>query len=146
MFLQRNYDKIDVVFIRHHTTAMEVDEHEFFYSRETGGTVVSSALNLVYDVIRERYDSSGWNIYTAQASDGDNWESDSPVCRDLVAEKLMPLMRYFAYVEIMPRHHQALWYAYQEVDALESNFAMQQIDGPEDVYAVFRSLFQRQQA
>jgi uncharacterized sporulation protein YeaH/YhbH (DUF444 family) len=64
----------------------------------------------------------------------------------LVAEKLMPLMRYFAYVEIMPRHHQALWYAYQEVDALESNFAMQQIDGPEDVYAVFRSLFQRQQA
>ncbi len=146
MFLQRNYDKIDVVFIRHHTTAMEVDEHEFFYSRETGGTVVSSALNLVYDVIRDRYDSSGWNIYTAQASDGDNWESDSPVCRDLVAEKLMPLMRYFAYVEIMPRHHQALWYAYQEVDALETNFAMQQIDGPEDVYAVFRSLFQRQQA
>jgi hypothetical protein len=55
-------------------------------------------------------------------------------------------MRYFAYVEIMPRHHQALWYAYQEVDAMDANFAMQQIDGPEDVYAVFRSLFQRQQA
>jgi uncharacterized sporulation protein YeaH/YhbH (DUF444 family) len=146
LFLQRNYDKIDVVFIRHHTTAMEVDEQEFFYSRETGGTVVSSALHLVYDVIRDRYDSSGWNIYVAQASDGDNWESDSPVCRDLLAQKLMPLMRYYAYVEIMPRHHQALWYAYQELDATEPNFAMQQIDAPEDVYAVFRELFKRQPA
>jgi uncharacterized sporulation protein YeaH/YhbH (DUF444 family) len=146
LFLQRNYDKIDVVFIRHHTTAMEVDEQEFFYSRESGGTVVSSALNLVYEVIRDRYDSSGWNIYVAQASDGDNWESDSPVCRDLLTQKLMPLMRYFAYVEIMPRNHQALWYAYQEVDAAESNFAMQQIDAPEDVYAVFRELFKRQPA
>ncbi len=146
LFLQRNYEKIDVVFIRHHTTAMEVDEQEFFFSRETGGTVVSSALNLVYDVIRDRYDSSGWNIYAAQASDGDNWESDSPVCRDLLAQKLLPLMRYFAYVEIMPRHHQALWYAYQELEATAMEFAMQQIDGPSDVYTVFRELFKRQPA
>jgi hypothetical protein len=57
LFLQRNYDKIDVVFIRHHTIAQEVDEQEFFYSRETGGTVVSSALNLAYEVVSERYDS-----------------------------------------------------------------------------------------
>ena len=144
LFLQRNYDKIDVVFIRHHTTATEVDEQEFFYSRETGGTVVSSALNLMHDIICERYDSSGWNIYAAQASDGDNWES--PICRDLLAQKLMPLVRYFAYVEIMPRNHQALWYAYQDLQAAERNFAMEQIDSPEDVYAVFRELFKRQEA
>ena len=146
LFLKRNYDQIDVVFIRHHTTAVEVDEQDFFYSRETGGTVVSSALNLAYDIIRDRYDSGGWNIYAAQASDGDNWESDSPVCRDLLTQKLIPVMRYFAYVEIMPRHHQALWYAYQEVDAAESNFAMQQIDDASDVYTVFRELFKRQTA
>ncbi len=146
LFLQRNYDKIDVVFIRHHTTALEVDEQEFFYSRETGGTVVSSALHLVQDIIHERYDSSAWNIYAAQASDGDNWESDSPICRDLIAQKLLPLMRYYAYVEIMPRQHQALWYAYQEVAEIDSRFAMQQIDSAEDVFTVFRELFRRQPA
>jgi len=146
LFLQRNYEKIDVVFIRHHTIAQEVDEQEFFYSRETGGTVVSSALNLAYDVLRERYDSSVWNVYCAQASDGDNWESDSAICRELLSDKLMPLMRYYAYVEITPRQHQSLWFAYQEVKALHPHFAMQQIDGAQDIYPVFRELFKRQEA
>ncbi len=146
LFLKRNYDRIEVVFIRHHTIAQEVDEQEFFYSRETGGTVVSSALNLAYDVLRERYDSSVWNIYAAQASDGDNWDSDSVVCRDLLAEKLLPLMRYFAYVEITPRQHQSLWYAYQEIAGAHRHFAMREIGGPEDIFPVFRDLFKRQTA
>ena len=146
LFLQRNYDKIDVVFVRHHTVAQEVNEHDFFYSRETGGTVVSSALNLAYDLLRERYDPSVWNIYAAQASDGDNWDSDSVICREILATKLMPLMRYYAYVEITPRQHQSLWYAYQEVRALHPHFAMQEIDGQEDIYPVFRELFKRQEA
>ena len=146
LFLQRAYEKIDVVFIRHHTIAQEVDEQEFFYSRETGGTVVSSALNLAYDVLCERYDSGVWNIYCAQASDGDNWDSDSTICREILSDKLMPLMRYYAYVEITPRQHQSLWYSYQEVKALHPHFAMQQIDGAQDIYPVFRELFKRQEA
>jgi uncharacterized protein len=146
LFLKRNYDRIEVVFIRHHTIAQEVDEQEFFYSRETGGTGVSSALNLTYEVLRERYDSSVWNIYAAQASDGDNWDSDSVVCRDLLTEKLLPLMRYFAYVEITPRQHQSLWYAYQEIAGTHQHFAMREIDGPEDIFPVFRDLFKRQAA
>jgi len=119
------------------------------FDHVAGIVVISFGLfedRIAYDIIRDRYDSSGWNIYAAQASDGDNWESDSPVCREILAQKLIPLMRYFAYVEIMPRHHQALWYAYQEVDATESNFAMQQIDDASDVFTVFRELFKRQTA
>ena len=146
LFLQRNYEKIDVVFIRHHTTAAEVDEEEFFYSRETGGTVVSSALNMVYDVIRERYDSGTWNIYAAQASDGDNWESDSPICRELLTDKLLPLMRYYAYVEITPHEHQSLWHAYEDVKTIHPHFAMERIDGEEDIYTVFHELFKRKAA
>jgi uncharacterized sporulation protein YeaH/YhbH (DUF444 family) len=146
LFLQRNYDKIDVVFVRHHTVAQEVNEHDFFYSRETGGTVVSSALNLAYDLLRERYDPSVWNIYAAQASDGDNWDSDSVVCREILTEKLMPLMRYYAYVEITARQRQSLWYAYQHVQAVHPHFAMQEIDGADDIYPVFRELFKRQEA
>ena len=100
LFLTRAYDKIQVVFIRHHTSATEVEEQDFFTSRESGGTVVSSALNLLHDIISERFNNSDWNVYVAQASDGDNWDSDSITCRELLINKIMPLVQYFAYVEI----------------------------------------------
>ncbi|MGB2148156.1 MAG: YeaH/YhbH family protein, partial [Cobetia amphilecti] len=77
LFLERNYEKVELVFIRHHTAAKEVDEEEFFYSRETGGTIVSSALTLLDEVIESRYPAGEWNLYVAQASDGDNWDDDS---------------------------------------------------------------------
>lgn len=80
LFLTRTYENVDVVFIRHHTQAKEVDEHEFFYSQETGGTIVSSALKLMDEIVKERYPVGQWNIYAAQASDGDNWADDSPRC------------------------------------------------------------------
>src|SRR5262249_33792390 len=67
LFLKRNYERIDVVFIRHHTVAKEVEEEDFFHSRESGGTVVSSALKLMVEVIHDRYPPSQWNIYCAQA-------------------------------------------------------------------------------
>lgn len=141
LFLTRTYENIQVVFIRHHTVAKEVEEDDFFYSRETGGTVVSSALELMYDIIRERYPSSEWNIYCAQASDGDNWDGDSPHCRKLLAEKILPLLQYFAYVEITPHEHQSLWREYETVNANYGNFAMQCIQGLTDIYPVFRKLF-----
>ncbi|MDH3647545.1 MAG: YeaH/YhbH family protein [Gammaproteobacteria bacterium] len=143
LFLQRNYERIDVVFIRHHTVAYEVDEEEFFYARETGGTVVSSALHLMRDIVRERYPSSNWNIYAAQASDGDNWRDDCRGCRDVLVSDLMPLVQYFSYVEIKPLRHQLLWHEYQKIADTFSNFAMQQIDSGADIYPVFRELFKR---
>ncbi|MBS1178898.1 MAG: hypothetical protein H6R06_3310, partial [Proteobacteria bacterium] len=95
LFLTRHYEKIDLVFIRHHTQAQEVNEEDFFHARETGGTVVSSALVLMEEIIRERYSPSEWNIYGAQASDGDNWHHDSGRCRELLSDKLLPLCRYY---------------------------------------------------
>ncbi|MFO1433342.1 MAG: YeaH/YhbH family protein [Candidatus Competibacteraceae bacterium] len=143
LFLKRNYERIEVVFIRHHTVAKEVNEEEFFYSRETGGTVVSSALTLMRDIMRERYPVSSWNIYAAQASDGDNWHHDSPTCRELLMKHIMPLVRYFAYIEITPDRHQSLWEAYEDVRQIFPQFAMRQIDGPADIYPVFRELFKK---
>ena len=102
LFLDRHYEKTDIVFIRHHTVASEVDEHDFFYSRETGGTVVSSALKLTQEVIDKRYPTNEWNIYAAQASDGDNWHDDSTQCQELLTH-LLPKLQYFAYVEIAHR-------------------------------------------
>lgn len=143
LFLSKNYEKIQLVFIRHHTSAKEVNEEEFFYSRETGGTVVSSALELLNKIIKNRYDPNLWNIYVAQASDGDNWNADSPFCLELLEEKIMPLLQYFAYIEIMPRHHQSLWEVYQKVQQKYRNFAMQNIDNVQNIYPVFRELFKR---
>lgn len=144
LFLKRNYDKIDVVFIRHHTSAKEVDEEEFFYSRETGGTIVSSALKMMQEIMAERYPVNEWNIYAAQASDGDNWNDDSPVCRDILINQIMPFVQYFTYVEITPREHQALWYEYNQVsEAFAESFAQQQLVTSGDIYPVFRELFQR---
>ncbi len=146
LFLTKNYEKIELVFIRHHTSAKEVNEEEFFYSRETGGTVVSSALELLSTIIDSRYPAASWNIYVAQASDGDNWNADSPYCQELLQEKIMPLLQYFAYIEIMPRHHQSLWEVYQQVRNQYPNFAMENIDNIADIYPVFRELFKRKTA
>ncbi len=146
LFLTRTYKHIQVVFIRHHTTAKEVDEENFFHSRETGGTVVSSALELMYSIIQERYPTSDWNIYAAQASDGDNWEGDSPSCGKLLTERIMPLLQYFAYVEIMPHNHQSLWRMYEEVKGQYRNFDMQSIADANEIYPVFRKLFARKPA
>lgn len=143
LFLTRKYEKIDLVFIRHHTTAKEVDEHEFFYSRETGGTVVSSALEKMKYIIQERYPTNDWNIYVAQASDGDNWNADSPICQDILLSEIMPYVQYYAYVEIMPRHHQSLWRSYTLVRDAFKNFAMQNIKTPQEIYPVFHELFKR---
>lgn len=146
LFLQRNYDKIEVVFIRHHTSAVEVNEHDFFHSRESGGTVVSSALNLMHEVIKQRYASSEWNIYAAQASDGDNWDSDSSNCGRILDELLLPFCQYYAYIEITDGDPQNLWYEYLKVQASHPQFAMQKIHAAADIFPVFRELFKRQPA
>jgi len=144
LFLSRTYKNVDVVYIRHHTQAKEVDEQEFFYSQETGGTIVSSALKLMEEVIKERYDPNEWNIYAAQASDGDNWADDSPLCRQLLTQKILPQVRYYSYIEITRRAHQTLWREYEALQRQFENFAMQHIREPEDIYPVFRELFHKQ--
>jgi hypothetical protein len=146
LFLTRTYEHIDIVFIRHHTVAKEVPEEDFFHSRESGGTVVSSALRLMHEVIQERYQGGAWNIYGAQASDGDNWENDSPVCRELLMESVLPHVQYFAYIEITAGEPQNLWREYERVTGQCKNFAMQRIEGLQDIYPVFRELFKKKLA
>ena len=129
------------------TSAKEVDEEEFFYSRETGGTIVSSALKLMHKIIESRYSPAEWNIYAAQASDGDNWNDDSPICSKLLADSILPLVQYYAYVEITPQDHQMLWYEYEKIqERFPQSFALQQIADPGEIYPVFRQLFERKAA
>lgn len=145
LFLTRHYDKIELVFIRHHTQATEVTEDEFFHTTETGGTVVSSALKLMHEIVRARYPSNEWNIYGAQASDGDNWHQDSGQCRKILDEQLLPLVRYYAYVQVADAE-QNLWEEYVQLAEAHPNFAMRKVSDAADIYPVFRELFKKEGA
>ncbi|RMD63057.1 MAG: YeaH/YhbH family protein [Alphaproteobacteria bacterium] len=154
LFLKRRYERIDIVFIRHTHEAQEVDEETFFYSRETGGTVVSTALEEMLRVVRKRYPTREWNIYAAQASDGDNFSGDSEKCMRVLSEEIMPLCQYYAYVEILDEREAdifsgtdngtALWRSYEEAGRHWPNFQMKRIARPSDIYPVFRELFAKQ--
>lgn len=156
LFLKRRYDRTDIVFIRHTHMAQEVDEETFFYSTQSGGTVVSTALEEMRRIIAQRYPSRDWNIYAAQASDGDNLAIDSERCLSLMDGEIMRLCQYFAYVEIIDERETeifgstdngtSLWRSYLAVKDRWSNFDMSRIARAADIYPVFRQLFSRQPA
>ncbi|MDA5094634.1 YeaH/YhbH family protein [Aliiroseovarius sp. KMU-50] len=151
LFLERRYKRTDIVFIRHTHLAQEVDEETFFYAKESGGTIVSTALEKMHEVILDRYPTDEWNIYGAQASDGDNFGSDSDKCKSLLNEKLLPICQYYAYVEIAPVDQDGslppgargadLWETYREVQGDWPNFQMRHVAHPAQIYPVFRGLF-----
>jgi uncharacterized sporulation protein YeaH/YhbH (DUF444 family) len=151
LFLTRQYQHVDLVFIRHTSEAKEVDEDTFFHSRETGGTVVSTALAEMRRIVDDRYPVEEWNIYAAQASDGDNYSSDSETCLKLLDEEILPICQYFAYVEVHDRRQaeiflstlnvSELWKDYQSVAPAHPNFAMKRVFSKSDVFPVFHQLF-----
>jgi uncharacterized sporulation protein YeaH/YhbH (DUF444 family) len=152
LFLNRRYEHVDVVFIRHTHEAQEVDEQAFFYSRETGGTVVSTALFKMEEIVHARYPVSDWNIYAAQASDGDNTSSDNAVVLAQLKDAILPTCQYYAYVEVGMDDEEDqpgagepstnLWRAYRRVPA-DTPFAMRKVRHRRDIYPVFRELFAR---
>ena len=149
LFLTKAYEKVELVFIRHHSIAKEVDEDEFFHSKETGGTVVSCAIDLMDKIIKERYDVNSWNIYACQASDGDNWSSgDNALVRSMLESKILPAVQYYAYVEIKDNKDRGsdLWDMYNEIQATHTNFATSVIHDAAEIYPVFRKLFEKEKA
>jgi len=156
LFLKRRYERLDVVFIRHTHDAQEVDEQAFFYSRQSGGTIVSSALEEMKRIVRERYATGEWNIYAAQASDGYTQTGDAARCVEMLNEELMPICQYYAYIEILDEREMEvfaseesgaeLWRAYRTVARQWKNFATKRIAKPQDIFPVFRELFARDSA
>ena len=149
LFLSKEYENIDLVFIRHTTTAEEVSEEEFFTGRKTGGTRVASALELMKQIIKERYNNGKWNIYGCQASDGDIFEGEDDVkCLRLMRE-MLPDFQYFAYVEINRRGDYGglfgpgLMEAYSPLTSEYPNFVSREIKGVNEIWPVFKGLFQK---
>ena len=149
LFLKREYERVELVFIRHTQEAHEVDEDAFFHGQQTGGTIVSSAFDEMLRVLDARYPIDDWNVYLAQASDGDNWPRDLERCTRVLADRILPLCQYGAYVEIarnarQVRDNSELWHAYDAVAERRAHFARRQIADPADIFPVFRDLFRRE--
>ncbi len=100
-WLRRHYDGIECRYIIHDAMAKEVDRHTFFHTRESGGTMISSAYRLCADIIKADYPVSEWNIYPFHFSDGDNWSvDDTRLCVGLLKRRILPVVNQFSYGQV----------------------------------------------
>ncbi len=150
VFLTRRYRHVEIVFIRHTDRAEEVDEDTFFHGPASGGTLVSSALQAMHEIVRSRFRPADWNIYAAQASDGDNSTSDGDAVSRLLAEKILPISQFFAYLEVgeaggspfdMP--DSSLWELYQRLRGEGAPLSIRKVSERSEIFPVFHDLFQR---
>jgi uncharacterized protein len=146
LFLTRHYSEVEVVFIRHTTEAQEVDEETFFRGTETGGTVISSALEEMLKVVADRFPPADWNIYAAQASDGHNFDDDMQRCLTMLNDDVLPLCQYYAYIEVaqdepMPSMVSIVWSNYEQLEDGNPHFARRRVIQADEIYPVFRDLF-----
>jgi uncharacterized sporulation protein YeaH/YhbH (DUF444 family) len=150
VFLKRRYRHVEIVFIRHTDRAEEVDEDTFFHGPASGGTLVSSALMAMHEIVRSRFRPSDWNIYAAQASDGDNSHSDGDVAARLLTEMILPVSQFFAYLEVgeagegtFDVSDSSLWSLYQRLRADGAPLSMRKVRERHEIFPVFHDLFQR---
>lgn len=153
VFLTRRYRHVDIVFIRHTDKAEEVDEETFFHGPASGGTLVSSALAAMHEIVRARYSPSDWNIYAAQASDGDNLHADSDLTGQLLTDLILPVTQFFAYLEVsesavsvfdaMP--DSSLWTLYERLRRNGATLSMRKVSERSQIYPVFHELFHKRE-
>lgn len=150
VFLKRRYRHVEIVFIRHTDRAEEVDEDTFFHGPASGGTLVSSALVAMNEVVRTRFRPADWNIYAAQASDGDNMTSDSALTGQLLTNDILPVCQFFAYLEVgeaanytfdMP--DSSLWTLYERLRNDGAPLSMRKVSERGEIFPVFQDLFKR---
>jgi uncharacterized protein len=150
VFLNRRYRYVEIVFIRHTDRAEEVDERTFFHDTASGGTLVSSALRTMNEIIRARYRPADWNIYAAQASDGDNSHEDAELTGRLLTELILPVTQFFAYLEVGDsgagdESRSSLWQLYERLRADGASLSARKVRDRSEIFPVFHDLFSRRQ-
>lgn len=162
LFISRRYKRTEVVFIRHHHEAEIVNEQDFFHKRESGGTVVSTAYDLMLEHQKRYYPADKWNIYVAQATDGDNFAYDNSRLSELLTEQVLPLVQYLAYILVsqsetyeafasafgvpvsqMKWDDKALTKTMKKLEVQHENMIVKHVDEPAKVYPIFREIFQK---
>ncbi len=140
LFLQRHYQAVTIVFVKHHSTAMECGEQEFFGAREGGGTLVSPAILLMEDIVSRRFPSDRWNVYVAEVSDGDNYSADNAIVDERLRE-FMPRLRNLFYLEVNRESESDLFQLYESISQSFPGLVTARANAREDIYPLFRALF-----
>lgn len=151
----KNYEKVDLIFVKHHSKATEVSEYDFFNSPESGGTVVLPALELVYEIMQKRYANDDVNLYCCQCSDGDVWDkTDAQGCKEMIEQKLLDKLQYMAYLDIEPINEEQedkisgmnfdsdLYNSYKTISS--NKFACKRVSSVEQIWHVFKDLFSKE--
>jgi uncharacterized sporulation protein YeaH/YhbH (DUF444 family) len=155
-FIKRRYTNTELVFIAHTEEAFEMNEQDFFTTKINGGTKVSAALELINNIIKDRYDTATTNIYVSHASDGDNYDSDNPVVKDILIGDghLMNKIQFFNYVEVGSQRGWLisndsttnLWDTYDDVRNAQPKrkVTLSVIEHAEDCYPIFKRVFRKE--
>jgi hypothetical protein len=100
-WLRHQYRGLECRYLIHDAVAREVDRDTFFHTRESGGTMISSAYKLCKEIIEADYPSASWNIYPFHFSDGDNWSADDTRhCVEMLKADVLPHVNQFAYGQV----------------------------------------------
>ncbi|MDQ7064001.1 MAG: DUF444 family protein [candidate division KSB1 bacterium] len=135
-WLQYQYKNMETRYIIHDAVAQEVDRETFYHTRESGGTVISSAYRLAAEIVERDYPVADWNIYFFHFSDGDNWgEIDTEECMSLLEEKLLPAANLFCYGQVESPYGSGQFIRdLQDYFEGEEKLVLSEISGKEGIY------------
>ena len=143
-FLITKYQRVETVFIAHHTEAKEVTEEEFFQKGESGGTFISSGYLRVLEIIQQRYHPSLWNIYVFHCSDGDNFEADNAAALQ-AAGQIAEIANLFGYGEVKPLgsgyYGNSMIQFFSQLE--KDNFQTVRIQRKEDIWPSFKNFLSK---
>ncbi|KJU71194.1 sporulation protein YhbH [Clostridium baratii] len=142
-FLRRKYNNIAFEFVSHTTTAKRVNEHEFFHKAESGGTYISSGLDMALDIIIKDYPKEMWNIYPVYASDGDNWTEDNDKAMEAV-KKLCSISNMFGYAELLPSTYSTTMYYRFKKEINEENFIPVVVKEKKDLWEALKVMLSKE--
>ena len=145
-FVRSKYENTELVFVAHDTEAYEVNEDQFFKRGSGGGTIVSSGLSMVNNIMMKRYHPDNWNVYVFQCTDGDNWPGDNENVASLL-QTMKPRCQLFGYCEVDPEEDRLKWsHDESELTKLyknlqDSNCKAVTLSLPQDIWPAFKTFF-----
>lgn len=144
-FVRSRYDKVEIAFVSYESQASEVDEKSFFERGSSGGTIASSGLKVVNEILDSRYHPSSWNAYVFHSSDGDNWPSDNDAVIELV-NQILPKLQFYGYCEIEPSAERMKWLQETSLGSVFSKLSSEklktaEIANKEDIWPAFNKFF-----
>ena len=134
-WLRSQYAGVETVYVSHDAVAREIGQEEFYHTKESGGTIISSAYKLSMKIITEKYNPAEWNIYLFHFSDGDNTGNDNPVCVNLLRDEILPKVNQVGYGQVKSPYGSGAFYDLLKSLSKENDkLVLSKIDDRDGIY------------